>query len=157
MKSPKDTDKHFDIAKPDSVSASHTSRPAIVGNKNEADDPMMRKENGTQPSTHKRISITPVSQKEDDTDEASIDAPAKKLPAPDIKLDENVDDSITEPSKTVSPAPAQSTSKADQLVNQKTYQLPIHRFGQQRKISFIFFIILTAVAVGAALFVIITS
>ena len=151
-------DKHFDIASAGSIPASHTSRPIIVGNSKQVQDPMVSDVSGSSTaqnsSLRHNVTIKPPETTEQETTHTEEATPK----IGDSGLEEKndvVDDSIVD--SAVSPPPIQATQDpVDDLISNKTYQLPIHHFGKQSKASFVFYSLITAIAVGAALFVILS-
>lgn len=122
-----DEQKHLDITKPGNVPVSHTSKPALINSQVIAHDPMMRKEepasipaviehrdNGLRPTT-----LESVPETEKTNTNQKVDIPQTNQP--DDNFDSELPNGVIENKNPIE----DQQSKIEELVNKKTYYLPI--------------------------------
>lgn len=131
--------KHFDVTPLRDRTPQHTSRPIIVGTNSEGPDPMVRPADESRPEAilHHEAPAFDLSHKN------TIEA-AQKYEEPE---------SITEPTIASEPSlknqNSESTDKiVNELIEKKTYQLPIHNNNSAQKLFIIVVIIFGLVAGG---------
>lgn len=142
--------KHLDITKPGIAPVSHTSKPALVAPQQLAQDPMMRKpqEQSSDLSVieHQDIGLKPTISKSDIEDEQSDnESKATDKDNPDI-IDENKDEDL--PKGVIekkNPINDQQTEKLKELIDKKTYYLPIQSTPQKTLLKIVVILLIICV------------
>lgn len=166
-----DNQKRFDVSPPGNQPADQTSRPIIVSRDQSTQDPMVRSKDF---SARRTDAIKPIIAAETSHDKPAESLPANKpaigysgaeqsqqtqseqsQPDPSSLSDHDLPASViaNQPSKE---APSIPDDKVQQLINKKTYNLPIQASKTKRTaVIVIILVCILAVACGVAAYIII--
>ncbi len=138
-----DDSKHLDATKPGNIPVSHTSKPALVGHQALPHDPMMRgpeKPDATfTVKDHKEVSLQPTMPK--------ADLEAQQPTAASKNADTELPKGVIENKK---PIVDQQAVQVQDLVDKKTYNLPIQSTPTKTLLKVVIIIlVIIGIATGA--------